>query len=45
MDQTVEEPYLLHILEDKIQLSSSAERLLQLHNILLLEGAEHLELP
>lgn len=38
-------PYLFHILKDEVELPSSAEGLLQLHNILLLEGAEHLELP
>lgn len=37
--------YLFHILKDEVELPSPAEGLLQLHNILLLEGAEHLELP
>lgn len=37
--------HLLHILKDKVQLSSSAEGLFQLNNILLFEGAEHLKLP
>lgn len=36
---------LLHILEDEVQLPSSAEGLFQLDDVLLLEGAEHLELP
>lgn len=42
---SVEECYLLHILKDKIQLSSPAEGLFQLNNVLLLEGAEHFKLP
>lgn len=41
----MEETYLLHIFENKVQLPSSAEGFFQLNNILLLEGAEHFELP
>lgn len=37
--------YLLHILKDQVELSSPAEGLFQLNNVLLLEGAEHLKLP
>ena len=37
--------YLLHILEDEVELPPAAERLLQLHDVLLLQCAEHLQLP
>lgn len=42
---SVEAAHLLHILKDEIQLPSSPERLLQLDDVLLLEGPQHLELP
>lgn len=37
--------YLLHILKDQVELPPPAEGLLQLHDVLLLERAKHLELP